>query len=313
MTAVVAILLVGSISVALGTALVRRPLETTTAAMRRVRDGDLEAMVTHQRRDELGTIASEFNELVGALRRARIDLKEEEERRRTLEGNLARADKLMVVGQLAAGLAHEIGTPLHVVAGRARRIVEHPEAPAEVLRLGKIVVEQTERIARIVDQVVRFSRRTKPERRLIDVREPVQAVLSLLEGEAQRTNVKIVTAMAAAEISIDGDQLQQVTLNLVRNALAATPMGGTITVCVSKTPAGEPRGVLLTVADTGVGVAPEDVERMFEPFFTTRHESGGTGLGLAVVRSIVQAHRGTIGVETMVGRGTIITVTFPAA
>jgi signal transduction histidine kinase len=311
-TAVVAILLVASISVTLSVALVRRPLAATAVAMRRVRDGDLDAVVPVERRDELGAIAVEFNDLVQALRLARARLHEAEEQRRLLEQNLARADKLMTVGQLAAGLAHEIGTPLHVVAGRARRLVDHPDAPEEVVRLGRIVVEQTERIARIVEQLVRFARRPQPGHRPIDPRGPVEAVLSLLEGEAARARVAIVSALQPVpEVRVDPDQLQQVTLNLVRNGIAATPAGGTVTVRLEAAEDDGAPSVRLVVADTGTGIAVEDRERIFEPFFTTRHDSGGSGLGLAVVRSIVQEHRGTIHVDSTPGGGTTMIVSLP--
>jgi signal transduction histidine kinase len=112
-------------------------------------------------------------------------------------------------------------------------------------------------------------------------------------------------------LSVDSDQFQQVTLNLVRNAIAATPAGGAVTVRLDAADVDGVPSVRLIVTDTGTGIRTEDLERIFEPFFTTRHDVGGTGLGLTVVRSIVQEHRGTIHVESTVGRGTTMTVHLP--
>ncbi len=309
-----AIFLVGSISVATSVLLVRRPLRAATAAMVRVRDGDLDAVVPPGRRDEIGAITGEFNGLVAALRRARAELREAEEAQRLVEARLARADKLTTVGQLAAGLAHEIGTPLHVVAGRARSIVDNPNDPAQVARLAGILVEQTERIARIVDQLVRFARRPGLGCHSVALQEPVCAVLSLLEGEARRAGVEVVLDLRPVPpIVADADQLQQVALNLLRNAIAATPSGGRVTVTISdaSTQHNAPQGaVALAVADTGAGIPPENLDHIFEPFFTTRYEEGGSGLGLSVVQSIVNSHRGQLHVASEVGVGTVMTVTF---
>lgn len=312
-----ALLLIVGVTVGGTVYFVRRPLTETRLAMREVRYGNLKASVSTARRDEITEIIDEFNALVRALQATRDRLEEEAAARRQLESSLARAEKLVTVAQLAAGLAHEIGTPLHVVAGRARSVLERPGDAAHAERVARIVVEQTERIARIVDQLLRYARLTPPRAELIDVSAPVLAIVELLEGEARRADVTLrFQTSPAPRVRGNGDELQQVALNLVRNARVATPAGGRIDVTVegvaadARWPAG---AVRLTVADTGCGIDKGALERVFEPFFTTRTDGGGTGLGLAVVKTIVSDHRGVIDIASTPGVGTTVTVVLPAA
>jgi signal transduction histidine kinase len=291
----------------LGTAYVTRPLATMLDGVAHVRAGDFKARVPVVRADEIGALVDEFNAMVAALGQARAQIEQETEVRLRLERGLQGIDKMVTIGQLSAGLAHEIGSPLQVLSGRAAALKARSDDP-ETRRQAEILVEQTQRITRIVDQLLSFGRRRPAVIAVCDLGRPVTSVLELLEGEARRRGVALALERDAGDhaIAADADQLQQIVLNLVRNALAATPSGGKITVRVER----EGATVRLRVRDTGPGIPAELHPRLFEPFFTTRAAEGGTGLGLAVVRAIVVEHGGAITAST--GPGAEFVVSFPA-
>jgi signal transduction histidine kinase len=293
----------------LGTAYITRPLARVLDGIAHVRDGDFRSPVPVARHDEIGALIDEFNAMVGALTAARGRIEHETEARLRLERGLQGIDKMVTIGQLSAGLAHEIGSPLQVLSARASALASRSDEP-ETRRQAEILVEQTARITRIVEQLLSFGRRRAAVIAPRDLARPVRAVLELLDGEARRRGVALELAVDAGDhtIAADEDQLQQIVLNLVRNALAATPSGGRITVRISAV--AEPRQVQLIVRDTGPGIAPELAARLFEPFFTTRASEGGTGLGLAVVRAIVAEHGGAITARS--DGGAEFTVSFPA-
>jgi signal transduction histidine kinase len=299
--------------VLLGTAYITRPLATMLDGVAHVRDGDFKSRVPLARHDEIGALVDEFNAMVAALGDARQRIEHETEARIRLERGLQGIDKMVTIGQLSAGLAHEIGSPLQVLSGRAAALLARSADP-ETRRQAEILVEQTARITRIVEQLLSFGRRRPAVIAACDLARPVKAVLELLDGEARRRGVTLALHLEPGRhvIDADEDQLQQIVLNLVRNALAATPSGGRITVRVESAPASDaaPRQVRLIVRDTGPGIPPELQGRLFEPFFTTRAAEGGTGLGLAVVRAIVTEHGGTIAATS--GDGAEFTVSFPA-
>jgi signal transduction histidine kinase len=246
--------------------------------------------------------------MLGRLEAAERAVTVEVDARRDATRSLEAADRLGTLGQLSASLAHEIGSPLQVVLGRARALVEHPEEPARVRQVAGVLVKEAERITRIVDQLLALTRRPPARREPVELRLLVRDVVSLLEIEARRKRVHL-SLEEGDEIAIEGDpdRLRQVVLNLVRNALAAVAERGSVVVHVES----DPSGARVRVVDDGAGMAPEVRERVFEPLFTTRSAEGGTGLGLAVVQGIVQEHRGTVVVTSAPGRGSSFVVTLP--
>jgi signal transduction histidine kinase len=297
---------------------VRRPLDGLLKAMGAVRAGDLTAAAAEGRRDELGQLAAQFNAMVRQLDQAHTKTLAETEARQALEAGLARIDKMVTLGQLSAGLAHEIGSPLQILNGRARALAAREQLPPEVRRAAQILVEQSDRITSIVEQLLSFARRKSPNVADTDVVAAIRAIVEFLQGDARRRAI-------ALELRVEGDipliradaqQLQQVAMNLLTNALRATPRGGRVWVGVAAAtftkPGSDPeRSVRLTVEDTGLGIPPELIERIFEPFFTTWQDAGGTGLGLAVVRTIVTDHGGTVTVASDRERGTRFVVHLP--
>jgi signal transduction histidine kinase len=291
----------------LGTTLVGRPIARLLEGMRHVREGDFRSPVKSGRRDEIGELVDEFNAMIAALADARSRGEAETEARARIEQGLQRVDKMVTIGQLSAGLAHEIGSPLQVMSGRASALREHPDP--EVRRQAELLVSQCERITRVVEQLLSFGRRRTAVIAACDVVEPVRSVIDLIASEARRHGISLAMMVEGKlhRIDADPDQLQQLTLNLVRNALAATPRGGKIEVRIDTH---EDR-VRLIVTDTGAGIPAEVQGRLFEPFFTTRAAEGGTGLGLAVVRAIATEHRATIEIESTPGAGARFVVAFP--
>lgn len=320
LTAALLVALSVLITFLLGRAYIHRPLRRLARAMRVVRGGDLEAALAAERADEIGHVANEFNAMVADLRDTRRRLDAETEARRRLERGLRDVEKLAAIGQLAAGLAHEIGSPLQVLTSRARGLRGCAERPEEVQRIAGILAGQTERITRIVQQLLTFARRRPPCIDDVDLRPTVGAILDLLELEARRQEVTLdfTADRDVPVVRADADQIQQVTFNLVRNALAASGPGGRVCIDLQRAthhPLGLPApvpAVRLVIEDTGRGI-PEALQgRLFEPFFTTRGEEGGTGLGLAVVRSIVEFHHGTITFRSS-SAGTRFDVVLPVA
>jgi two-component system, NtrC family, sensor histidine kinase HydH len=293
---------------------VRRPLLDLVLTMRAVRAGDLSAKVSFKRVDEMGEAVSEFNAMVAELADARRRLIAETEAREALEIALQRTDKLITVGQLSAGLAHEIGSPLQVVNGRARALAARADIPADIRRIAEILANQSDRIAHIVEQLLTFARHTTPRRIDVGLREPVRDVVELFEMEARRHDVRLEFACdeTLPLVNADAGQVQQVVMNLLRNAVRATPRAGRIHVSLTATQGEQEPSVCLAVEDSGEGIPDDVAAHMFEPFFTTRSHAGGTGLGLAIVKTIVDAHRGTIAVMPRDGGGTRFAVHFPA-
>jgi signal transduction histidine kinase len=289
--------------------------------MRTVRDGDLSAMLPPLSSDELGAITIEFNAMTRELTQARQQLLHAAESREALEQSLMHLDKLATVGQLSAGLAHEIGSPLQILSGRAHALATRSDVPADVLRTGRIMEEQSHRITAIVEQLLGFARRRTPHMADVDLGAPIGQIVDLLDSESRRRGVQLEFRCPAAlpKVMADPDQIQQVAMNLLSNALRATPRGGRVHVSLAQsvftTADGmyEQPSVALCVEDTGDGIPEALRGRIFEPFFTTWITAGGTGLGLAVVKAIVDDHSGSIVVTPHADRGTSFVVHFPAA
>ncbi|MFZ2449236.1 MAG: ATP-binding protein [Methylovulum miyakonense] len=314
------ILIAAPLCTIIGLTYIGWPLKRLTDGMARIKDGNFSPLPLKNHQDEVGMLLEAFNAMATELETARSKLKEEAQSRRHIQAALQEADKLITIGQLSAGLAHEIGSPLQILKGRGEHLLLCAGQPEEVIRHTRILVSQTERITRIVQQLLEFTRRRPPHFAPIDLREPVNAVLNLLEYEAHKKQVEL-SCEAGKELPLilaDSDGIQQIVLNLITNALSATRAGGRIVVAVepcraSSNPAsGEAiEAIQLTVSDNGCGMSQEILKHLFDPFFTTRHEQGGVGLGLAVARSIVIAHRGSIKAESSPGLGSTITIILP--
>lgn len=306
------VVLVALVQFALGRRYITAPMERLARAMRSVRMDNMSMDIAVPGDDEVDTLAVEFNAMLAELRSARRLLAEQAEARQHAERHLQEVNKLAAIGQLSAGLAHEIGSPLQVINGRARALLGAARDEALVKRTAQILVEQSDRITRTVENLLRFTRRTGTSRRPTRLEAAAASVVEFLEVEARRNGVSIVLDAPAGlpAVVADEDQVQQVVLNLLSNALHASQRGGTIEVTLRPVDVPHPGtrqptpAVRLTVTDHGVGMQEAVRERLFEPFFTTRADQGGTGLGLAVVKAIAQDHGAALSVDSVPGRGT---------
>jgi two-component system sensor histidine kinase HydH len=225
-----------------------------------------------------------------------------------------RAEKLITVGVLSAGIAHEIGSPLAVIRGRAEQVLRHvePGPRADDLRM---IIKHIDHISRTIRQLLDFSRRQPIVRRAVPVDSAVKRARELLQWKLEPRRLRLETDLEAdlPMLAADPDQLQQVLVNLLLNACDASAPDGVITLRAGRAPGpvGE-RLVALEIVDRGCGIALEHLHAVFDPFFTTKKGGEGTGLGLPIVASIVRNHGGEINLTSAQGQGTTVTVTWPA-
>ncbi len=242
--------------------------------------------------------------LVAALR-TRLDA--EVELRRAALDQLRHADRLNTVGKLAAGIAHEIGTPLGVISGRAELIVAAAKNDEGLRKNATIIVSQSQRIAKTVRQLLDFGRRNATRRDRHDLHKVAIEAVDMLRPTASKRGVTLEVRGEATYAWLNKAEIEQVVSNLVMNAIHASPDGACVSVEV--TPRAD--GPLLRVVDEGAGIAPDILPRVFDPFFTTKDVGEGTGLGLSVSFGIVRDHGGTIDATSRLGAGSVFTVRLP--
>jgi signal transduction histidine kinase len=303
--------------------LVTRPIAKLLGGIDDVAKGDLSHVILSERDDEIGALATRFNEMTFSLRESRGETERQNEAKLALEQRLGQTEKLATLGQLAAEIAHEVGTPLNVIAGRARSIQRKAKDPEVVEKNAGIIAEQTARITRIIQRLLDFTRRKVGSAAAADVNlnDIAASTIELLAGQftSARVRVRLERGAQPARVAGDSDRLQQVLINLLLNAVQAMPDGGGLvveTAAVRRTRPGLEGGaeqdfVTIAVADTGIGIPAEIKDRIFDPFYTTREGRGGTGLGLAVVSGIVKEHDGWIDVEDGRPTGTVFRVYLP--
>jgi signal transduction histidine kinase len=346
---------------------VNRPIQTLVQTMALAEGGDLSAEAHLTRHDELGRLAASFNrmlrkiqqgyeekvklmarienfnrELQAEIERATHELAARHEELRLahaqffeVQRQLSRAERLAMVGQLAAMLAHEVSTPLNSISGHAQLLLQRGDLDQETIERLKIIEAQIARVVEVLQMPLIASAPAEPVLKPVDANQLVQDLLALIGPVLSRKQVIVSTAFDHNLPAVAGDaaQLQQVVLNCLVNALDAMPNGGTIRLATQCTTSAEPEGswdrqrspmiagqqlsqasdrdVVISIADTGVGIPPEDLDRIFEPFFTTKALGKGTGLGLSICRRIVNAHGGSIQVESRVRAGTTFRIMLP--
>ncbi|HEY7372930.1 MAG TPA: ATP-binding protein [Polyangia bacterium] len=302
-----------------------RPLRRLVEGIDAVAKGDLSRVILAARDDEIGSIAGRFNAMTGSLREAREEGERAASARLTLEERLRHAEKLATIGQMAAEIAHELGTPLNVIGGRARAIGKKAGDAAEVAKNAGIIGGEVARITKIIHQVLDFSRPRGPTLTRVRLRAVVGEALAFVGETVRRLGITVNLGAAGApeppEVPGDPDQIQQVCLNLITNAIHAMPNGGTLRI-TTETVVRRKGGldlappaeyVVLAIADTGKGIPAADRDKIFEPFFTTKDAGQGTGLGLAVSHGIVKDHDGWIEVDSPESGGAVFCVFLPCA
>ncbi|MBK8255986.1 MAG: HAMP domain-containing histidine kinase [Polyangiaceae bacterium] len=300
---------------------IARPLESLVSQARRIGEGDLSSRLAFSQRDEMHELADEMNAMCERIADAQSRAQAETARRLAALTQLRHADRLSTVGTLASGLAHELGTPLNVVSGRATLIFQDPSKPEAVKKNAKIVVEQAERMTRIIRQMLDFARRREPQKGRVDIGELASRTVTMLEPIGRKKGVHI-SLSSEGDVTVDADSngVQQVLTNLVMNAVQATEKDGRVEIAVRVEKAHSPDDVdspskeyvCIHVRDTGGGISDAAKDHIFEPFFTTKDVGEGTGLGLSVSYGIVQDHGGFISVDSKLGEGAHFVVYLPA-
>jgi len=308
--------------------LVHRPIAGISKTMRRVRARDLGARAPVLRNDEIGAVAQGLNEMLAEmegfnvslqervreatseLRAKNEELVESYERVFALREALARADQMAAVGHMAANVAHQVGTPLNLISGYVQLIREEEGVDSRVTRRLEIVQEQISKVTSIVRTMLDHARRPIPKEQT-DIAELLRRVSDVARPKLDAQGVRLELNVAGVPLVMaDPVQLELALLNLVTNSLDAMPSGGVTTMTVAPTDEGNVR---VQVADTGIGIPPDLLPRIFEPWVTTKEAGRGTGLGLSITREVVAGHGGTITVKSEVGAGSVFTIELPAA
>jgi signal transduction histidine kinase len=279
-----------------------KPIADLSFAARKIADGQLYFRVPTKKQDEMGQLVTQFNEMIAGL-----------ERGRELEAKLRDVEKSAVVGRLASGIAHEIRNPLNYINLTLDRL-RTSYKPSDEMKQEKYdshianIKEELKRINKLVSDFLNFTRPPELEMKPLDLKEELEDSMRIVEAQASENNIQTVIHLNGDVPSIMGDQeaLRSVFTNLFLNAVQAMGVKGGVLVVKVNTDA---ENVRIEISDTGCGIPPENLPKLFEPYFSTKET--GTGLGLAIVKKNLEEHKGKIDVQSTPNEGTTITVTLP--
>jgi len=285
--------------------------------------GDLDQRTGVRGRDEVGQMAAVFDLMTFRLRRRTAqanqlhaeavkrseELAEANVRLQQAQQQLVQSEKLAAVGQLSAGIVHDVKNPLAVITGLTEELQEHLTQDSPHRTALAQIRENAVRASGIVTDLLKFARQSNPEKRYQNLWDTLRSAIRLSDYLTRKANVKVLFEPLATPVMTmyDAQQIQQVLINLIQNAVQAMPKGGTLTLDIRESP---PWAEIL-VRDTGVGIPAKNLGRIYDPFFTTKPPGEGTGLGLSVSYGIIATHKGEIDVRSDVGRGTSFVVRLP--
>ena len=299
---------------------IAKPILRMRLVSQAVAAGDLEQETGVDRVDEIGELASAFDVMTRRLKERtdeaerlyaqmverNLELAEINDRLQRTQAQLVQSEKLAAVGQLTAGIVHDVKNPLAVIKGLAEEL-EEEEGVNQFSRDGlKMIRSSASKANTIVTDLLKFARQSAPDMQVRDLRETMQTSLRLTEYMIRKAGVSVMTEFDEQPVTacIDPQQIEQVLVNLISNAVQAMPDGGDLTARVHA----NQDEIVMSIADTGVGIPDKNLARIFDPFFTTKPEEEGTGLGLSVSYGILAQHGGRIEVESTVGEGSVFTV-----
>ncbi|OPY64759.1 MAG: Sporulation kinase D [Syntrophorhabdus sp. PtaU1.Bin050] len=251
----------------------------------------------------------ELNDVYDALREKLKELRYRNERIKSFEAELVRANKLSSLGELAGSIAHEIKNPLISIQGFAKRI-ERTEDREKIERYARFIEKEADRLSQVLARLLAFSRMEEPRADPVDMNDIVDDTVLFMEHHLTRfKNVEIVVEKDPNLKPVRSDRIhiQQTVVNIVMNAAQAMPDGGKIRISTGQ----DNTHAFISIADTGIGIKEEDLGRIFEPFFTTKEKGEGTGLGLSLCKKLIEANHGKIEVESKVGEGATFKIMIP--
>jgi signal transduction histidine kinase len=283
---------------------ITRHLEELSRSAREVGHGRFDIKVEVDSRDEIGELAASFNDMASELKAREMALKE-------TQAQLVQSEKLAAFGQLGAGIAHEVKNPLAGILGYAQLSLRKSEPDTVLHNNLKIIEKETKRCRTIIDNLLKFARQEKVERKPLELNRVVEDTAALMDHQLGMHRIRLEKELARDLPAILGNanQLQQILMNLLLNAQQAMEgTGGKIRITTGRTGDGRAE---VRISDTGPGIPKEIQARLFEPFFTTKPAGKGTGLGLSVTYGIVKDHEGEILVESDPGQGATFILLFP--
>jgi len=274
-----------------------RPVRRLVTATNRMAGGDLNQMIPVKSSDELGDLTRSFNRMVFNLSR--------------IQKELVRSEKLISLGRLSAGVAHEIRNPLNAMKGAMVHLGQKWGHEPLIRQYTQLVAEEIDRLDRVVSEFLYFSKQAPPKLETVDINRVILGTEELLAGEAAKKGVRFQNRLASSLplMSLDTHQMEQVLLNLFINAMDSLTEGGEIEVGTLVMKMDGEKKLLVVVKDNGKGISDENLPNVFDPFFTTKED--GTGLGLPLSLGIIEAHGGVIEMDSRSGRGTQVTIIFP--
>jgi two-component system, NtrC family, sensor kinase len=304
---------------------VSTPVSMLAQGMERVAGGDLDYHLEVRSRDEMGDLAVSFNAMTSDLKKAKDELvewgntleKKVQEKTAAIhmaQAQLIHSEKLASLGRMAAGVAHEINSPLTGIVTFGHLLLKKFQPGTEEYEDVEVIIEQANRCSTIIKGLLGFARASAAEKAATNVNDVINHALNIVRNKADFFNIKLVTNFdnTVYPVKADPSQLQQVFLNMIMNAADAVEGKGTITVTTGNIRDEGRDYVEIEFNDTGPGISEENLAKVFEPFFTTKPVGKGTGLGLAVSHGIIQEHGGKITVRTRIGEGTSFFVRLPA-
>lgn len=303
--------------------LIARPILRLRDMSQAVAGGDLNQNIGLHQTDEIGELAGAFDTMTLRLRErtaeaARLyaetvqrnkELADINTRLQSMQLQLIQSEKLAAVGQLTAGIVHDVKNPLAVIKGLAEVLQDDATITDETRHELQVIRESAERANRIVSDLLKFARQSQPEMQIHDLRETVEASLRLTTYLIREARIQLVKEIpeGSMPVTYDPQQIEQVLINMIHNAIQAMPNRGTLNVRLAQADG----AAAIAIQDTGTGISQENLKRIFDPFFTTKPEGVGTGLGLSVSYGIIANHHGKIEVESEVGKGTKFTIYLP--
>lgn len=284
---------------------VKRPIQELGEKMAQVEGGDLSVRLAPRYADEMGALARSFNSMVDNLEKAKLELQQYHYQQ------MERADRLASVGEMATGIAHEIKNPLAGIGSAISVLADDFEADDPRREVVNQVLDQIARLNKTATDLLYFGRPGRPEPSFVDLNALVKNTLFFISQHPEARNIHRVKELTRdmAPVWVDEKQIQQVLFNVIINAMQAMPDGGTLTIQTDAVERGGRSFGRVAVTDTGKGIAPEQLENIFVPFYTTKTQ--GTGLGLPICRQIVEQHQGGISVESTPGDGTTFAIELP--
>lgn len=276
---------------------ITRPITHMMSVIKSIKRGNLDERIAVTGEDELAEMGEAFNRMTEII-----------QRNKAMESNLAQQGKMASLGVLSSGVAHEINNPLGVILGYAGYLESKVSEDDPNYQYIHEIKRESKRCKKIVQDLLSYARTPRPTLEPTDINGLLQQIVDFAANHTDMRGIKINTMLASGlpAVELDGDQMRQVAINLILNAGGAMPDGGNLTV---SSEAVDPTHVRITFSDSGCGIPAESLEKIFEPFYTTK--ARGTGLGLAITRQIIEQHHGEIHIESSVGGGTRVTVTLP--